>query len=59
MVTSYVHMLYQMSSEWVAVEAEKSDRREYIDLLKRMLTMDQVMINISYGCYFDIWKHWN
>ena len=33
------------------LQAEKSDRREYIDLLKRMLTMDQV--NIDKSCYFQ------
>jgi len=27
--------------------AEKADRREFIDLLKRMLTMDQVAIFMS------------
>lgn len=27
--------------------AEKADRREFIDLLKRMLTMDQVVISSS------------
>lgn len=32
--------------------AEKADRREFIDLLKRMLTMDQVVISLlfSFGC---------
>lgn len=31
--------------------AEKADRREFIDLLKRMLTMDQVVISISQYIY--------
>ena len=41
--------------------AEKVDRREFIDLLKRMLTMDQVRINNffvpdRYLQYFNIYK---
>ena len=41
--------------------AEKVDRREFIDLLKRMLTMDQVRINKffvpdRYLQYFNIYK---
>lgn len=28
--------------------AEKADRREFIDLLKRMLTMDQVVMSLFY-----------
>ena len=32
--------------------AEKVDRREFIDLLKRMLTMDQVNIKFDFSDYF-------
>ena len=32
--------------------AEKVDRREFIDLLKRMLTMDQVNIKFDFYDYF-------
>ena len=32
--------------------AEKADRREFIDLLKRMLTMDQVAIFMTFYYYY-------
>lgn len=36
--------------------AEKADRREFIDLLKRMLTMDQVVISNSCFDFFVNYK---
>lgn len=36
--------------------AEKADRREFIDLLKRMLTMDQVVISVSNLSLFFFWQ---
>lgn len=37
--------------------AEKADRREFIDLLKRMLTMDQVRSSYTIMIYLSIFEN--